>query len=351
MAAIYDGKPVVLSGGDKYLFDPPRDFVGYGLEQPTNPWPNGAKIAVSFTHNYEEGGESTLWNGDDRSIASLHELLPNREAQIGKRDFLVESMYEYGARQGFPRLLKLFDKYGFKFTTWVVARAAEVTGPYPKLCADLGHEIACHGNRWSVPGESFDEAKWHINRSFDRLQKATGLTDVPTAWFMANSTLDTKLARAEVHKERGVPLLYHSDTYATDTPYWIQDPLVVKGEEDKGLLSIPYSLCNNDACWFSPIGHSWYNADDCFDQLKTDFDYLYAEGQRGTPRMMTIAMHSRVYGKPGKTMALKKFMEYISSKPDVWVATRREIAEAWRKNHPYEKEGPTANLHADVKKY
>jgi peptidoglycan/xylan/chitin deacetylase (PgdA/CDA1 family) len=104
------------------------------------------------------------------------------------------------------------------------------------------HQIACHGNRWTVPGETYDEAKWHIKTEIERLQKATGSMDEPRGWFMASSTLDTKLARAEVHKEMGVPIMYHSDTYATDTPYYIKDPLTVYGEEDKGLLSIPYSL-------------------------------------------------------------------------------------------------------------
>ncbi|KAK4689463.1 allantoinase, partial [Tremellales sp. Uapishka_1] len=342
---------MTLSGGHKHLYTPDRDYVGYGLEQPSDCWPNGAKIAVSFVLNYEEGGELSLWNGDDRSIKGLHELCSDRDAQIGRRDFLAESMYEYGIRQGLPRLLKLFDKYGYKFTVWMVARSAEVTGMYPKLVADMGHEIACHGNRWSVPGQDYEEAKWHINTSFDRLQAATGVKTAPTAWFMANSTMDTKLARAEVHRDRGVPLVYSSDAYAADTPYYTQDPLVVRGEEDHGLLLVPYSLLNNDVLFMADGNHGVGKADDFFDLLKADFDYLYAEGDRGHPKMMTIAMHSRVIGKPGRAMALKRFLKYISTKPDVWVCTREEIANQWRERFPYEKEGMTAALHAEVKKY
>ncbi|GFZ48909.1 hypothetical protein JCM24511_06658 [Saitozyma sp. JCM 24511] len=322
---------MAFSGGETYLYTPDRDYVGYGLEQPRDCWPNGAKIAVSFVLNYEEGGESTLWNGDAKSIGGLHETFSDRDVQVGRRDFLVESQYEYGIRQGVPRLMKLFDKYGYKFTLWMVARSAEVTGFYPRLLAEKGHEIADHGNRWTVPGETYEEAKWHHHQSIDRLQKATGRTDV--------------------HKERGVPLLYSSDAYAADTPYYIQDPLVVKGEEDHGMLCVPYSLTNNDVVFLALGARGVGKANDFFELLKADFDYLYAEGERGTPKMMTIAMHSRVLGKPGRIMAIKRFMEYISKKPDVWVATRQEIAAQWREKFPYEKEGFTAALHADVKKY
>ncbi|ORY32010.1 hypothetical protein BCR39DRAFT_525191 [Naematelia encephala] len=322
---------------------PPRDYVGYGLKQEKELWPGGKKIAVSFVLNYEEGAEHTPWNGDETSCDSLHELHYDRKATTGgKRDGLVEDMFEYGIRQGLPRLIKLFRKYGWKWTTWTCARAFETSGPYPKMLVDDGHEIACHGNRWRIHGDNLAEAKAHIHKSFDRLQAATGLTDVPTGWFVGTGTISMKLARAEVHKERGVPLVYCSDTYASDEPYWIPDPAAeVHGGEDKGMLMIPYSLCTNDHRFFVASGAGVSAPDDWFEMLKAEFDQLYAEGEAGAPKMMTIAMHNRFVCKPGRIMALKRFMAYIAAKEDVWVCTRREIAAFWREKYPYEVVGPT----------
>ena len=156
-------------------------------------------------------------------------------------------MFEWGIRQGLPRLLKLFRQHGWHWTTWACARAFETSPQYARLLATEGHEIACHGNRWRMHGANAAEARAHIHRSFDRLQATTGLADVPTGWFSGGLPLATKLARAEVHRERGVPLLYCSDTYAADVPYWVRDPYAaVHGGEDRGMLMIPYSLCTND---------------------------------------------------------------------------------------------------------
>ncbi|WVQ83403.1 hypothetical protein IAT38_005544 [Cryptococcus sp. DSM 104549] len=330
---------------------PPRDFVGYGLDKPTEQWPGGKKIAVSFVLNYEEGAEHTPWNGDDTSCAYLHELHYDRpETKGGKRDILVEEMFEYGIRSGLPRLIKLFRQYGWKWTTWACARAFETSGDYPKMLADDGHEIACHGNRWRIHGQSTEEEKEHINKSFDRLQATTGLKDVPTGWFLGNGSARQKLVRSQVHKDRGVPLLYCSDTYAADTPYWIADPdAVANGGEDNGMLMIPYSLCTNDHRFFVSQGAGVSAPEDWFELLQGEFDQLYEEGIAGQPKMMTIAMHNRFVGKPGRIMALKRFMAYIATKPDVWVCTRSEIAAHWREKYPYEKVGPTFNMHNSEK--
>ncbi|OXB38058.1 hypothetical protein LQV05_005949 [Cryptococcus neoformans] len=321
---------------------PPRDYVGYGLQSEPKVWPNGKKIAVSFVLNYEEGAESTPWNEDEKSCAFLHELHYERPPTTGgKRDGLVEDMFEYGIRQGLPRLLKLFKKYDWKLTLWACARSFEVTGNYPKMIADEGHEIACHGNRWQMHGSNLAEAKAHINKSFDRLQAATGLKDVPTGWFVGSGTNAQKLARAEVHRERGVPLLYSSDTYSGDEPYWSPDPYAaVHGGKDEGMLMIPYSLCTNDHRFFVAAGAGVSAPNDWFEMLKAEFDALYAEGQAGQAKMMTIALHNRFVCKPGRIMALKRFMAYIAEKDDVWVCTRREIAAFWREKYPYEKVGP-----------
>ncbi|KAK3617811.1 hypothetical protein LTR56_025045 [Elasticomyces elasticus] len=171
---------------------PPRDYVGYGLEPPAVLWPGNKKVAVSFVLNYEEGAERTPWNGDDQSCNFLHELHYSRPATSGgKRDGLVEDM------------------------------------------------IACHGNRWVMHGTNLPEAKAHIHKSFDRLQATSGLKDVPTGWYAGGMPNHTKIARAEVHRERGVPLLYCSDTYTSDTPYWVQDPYAaVHGGPDEGMLMV-----------------------------------------------------------------------------------------------------------------
>ncbi|WWD16904.1 hypothetical protein CI109_101336 [Kwoniella shandongensis] len=326
---------------------PPRDFVGYGLEPPTELWPGGNKIAVSFVLNYEEGAEQTPWNGDEQSCDNLHELHYERKATSGgKRDIMVEEMFEYGIRSGLPRLIKLFRQYGWRWTTWTCARAFEVTGPYPKMLVEDGHEIACHGNRWRVHGDNIAEEKTHINKSFDRLQAASGLKDVPTGWFLGNGSERQKLVRSLVHKERGIPLLYCSDTYASDTPYWIPDASAeVYGGKDEGMLMIPYSLCTNDHRFFVAGGTGVSSPDDWFELLKGEFDQLYAEGAEGQPKMMTVAMHNRFVCKPGRIMALKRFMAYIATKPDVWVCTRQEIAKFWRDKYPYEEVGPTYKLH------
>ncbi|KAK5687161.1 hypothetical protein LTS10_001299 [Elasticomyces elasticus] len=181
---------------------PPRDYVGYGLEPPAVLWPGNKKVAVSFVLNYEEGAERTPWNGDDQSCNFLHELHYSRPATSGgKRDGLVEDM------------------------------------------------IACHGNRWVMHGTNLPEAKAHIHKSFDRLQAATGLGDVPTGWYAGGMPNHTKMARSEVHRERGVPLLYCSDTYSSDTPYWVQDPYAaVHGGPDEGMLmssSLKDPVCRN----------------------------------------------------------------------------------------------------------
>ncbi|KAK5708148.1 hypothetical protein LTR97_000688 [Elasticomyces elasticus] len=252
---------------------PPRDYVGYGLEPPAVLWPDNKKVAVSFVLNYEEGAERTPWNGDDQSCNFLHELHYSRPATSGgKRDGLVE------------------DMYGWKWTTWACARAFETSPTYAKLLAEEGHEIACHGNRWVMHGTNLPEAKAHIHKSFDRLQQATGLADVPTGWYAGGMPNHTKRARAEVHRERGVPLLYCSDTYSSDTPYWVQDPYAaVHGGPDEGMLMIPYSLVTNDHRFFVAQGSGVSKPDDWLDMLKAEFDQLCEEGAAGAPKMMCVS--------------------------------------------------------------
>ncbi|ORY88411.1 hypothetical protein BCR35DRAFT_263424 [Leucosporidium creatinivorum] len=323
----------------------PRDLEGYGGQSPSNCWPDGKVIAVSFVLNYEEGAEHTPWNGDQRSTEFLHEDHYHRNP-INGRDPVVESGFEYGIRCGLPRLLKLFRTFNWQFTTWACARALEVTAPYGKILVEDGHEIACHGNRWRGTADLAgpDEEAEDCTKSVQRLQAATGRKDVPTGYFTGNGSTYHRHIRSKVHNAMNVPLLYSSDTYAGDVPYYVPSPLALDGEPDEGLLMIPYSLVNND--WrFLAKGNGTGCARDWFELLVADFETLYAEGVAGQPKMMTIAMHSRVLGKPGRIVALKRFMEYIKEREGVWVCTRSEIAEVWREKYPYEVVGPTARVH------
>ncbi|KAM0752933.1 glycoside hydrolase/deacetylase [Meredithblackwellia eburnea MCA 4105] len=344
--------PAGANTGDFKEFLPPRDFVGYGTEPPKDPWPKGAKIAVCFVLNYEEGSEHTVWNGDSGSEPFLHEHHYHRQNVKGRRDIVVESSFEYGVRAGLPRLIKLFRKFGWQFTLWANGRAFEVSGDYPKILAEDGHEIACHGNRWTAGPTmtGYDDEARHVRQGFKRLQKSTGLKDVPTAWFGGAGTMAHKHIRARVHKETGVPLLYCSDTYSDDIPYYLPSPLAMDGDKDEGLLMIPYSLTNNDHRFMVSQGAGTGAPNEWFELLQADFDYLYEEGKNGSPKMMTVAMHNRILGKPARSRALKKFMEYIKDKPDVWVTTRADMAHHWREKFPYEKVGPTMNLHQDLYK-
>ncbi|KAK0220939.1 hypothetical protein EDD85DRAFT_779806 [Armillaria nabsnona] len=315
-------------------FLPKRDFVGYGWDTPHDCWPNGAKIAVSFVINFEEGGESTLANGDESSEAHLHEAFHKMPLK-GKRDQQLETMFEYGIRQGLPRILRLFDQYGYKFTTHAVARAIEVSPQYGKLLPKLGHEIACHGNRWrSFFAASPEEEAAHVAEGIDRLQHLTGDNSVPSGWYLGRGSNQSARIIAREHYKRGLPLLYSSDTYADDLPYWVESPLASEGIEDEGLLMIPYSLDCSDHRFLCK-GSGWSSSDDFFWHMKETFDYLYEEGLEGHPKMMTIGLHNRIIGRPGRFRCLQKFMAYISQKPDVWVARRDDIARHWREKYPY----------------
>ncbi|KAM0746464.1 glycoside hydrolase/deacetylase [Meredithblackwellia eburnea MCA 4105] len=330
-------------------FLPPRDFVGYGVDSPADCWPNSAKICLSFVLNYEEGAEHSPWNGDGVDTFSepyLNETSFHRQELHGRRDSLIESMYEYGTRSGFPRILKLFQKHGFTFTTWANARALEVTPRYAKMLVDSGCEVACHGNRWifveELGGPAEEAAA--VNHAIDRLQASTGLTDVPSGWYYGRGTLYNKYIIAKVHRDRGIPLLYTSDSYADDIPYYTEHPFTLDGEDDSGLLNIPYTVTTNDLRFLCD-GAGFSAGTDFFNHLKSEFDQFYKEGLAGRPKMMSIALHSRIIGHPGRFKALQSFVEYVSKIPDVWVANRKDIAQHWRSKFPYEK--PTRLTHAD----
>ncbi|EEB91958.1 hypothetical protein MPER_09604, partial [Moniliophthora perniciosa FA553] len=288
-------------------FLPPRDFVGYGWNTPKDCWPDSAKIAVNFALNFEEGGESTLANGDDYSEGCLHEAF-HKIPYKGRRDQQLETMFEYGIRQGLPRIIRLFDKYGYKFTTFAVGRALELAPQYAKLLPKLGHEIASHGYRWrSYVAMPPEEEKKHISDAIDSLQRLTGDQDVPAGWYFGRGSNQAKRLIAREHHKRGLPLLYSSDSFADELPFWVESPLASEGEKDEGLLIVPYSLDCDDHRFLCQ-GSGWSTADDFFWHLKETFDYLYQEGLEGRPKMMTIGLHSRIIGRPGRFRSLQKYV-------------------------------------------
>ncbi|KAK7025459.1 hypothetical protein VNI00_015987 [Paramarasmius palmivorus] len=298
-------------------FLPQRDFIGYGLDTPRNCWPNGAKIAISFVVNFEEGGESTLANGDEHSEGYLHEAF-HKTPYRGKRDQQLETMFEYGTRQGLPRIIRLFERYGYKFTTFAVARALELAPQYATLLPELGHEIASHGYRYrSYTDMSPEEEVKHISDAIDTLRRLTNDPKAPAGWYFGRGSSQAKRLIAREHHKRGLPLLYSSDSFADELPFWVESPLVDEGEKDDGLLIIPYSLDCDDHRFLCQ-GSGWSTSDDFYWHLKETFDYLYQEGSEGRPKMMTIG-----------------FAEYISQKPDVWIARRDEIAKHWKEKYPY----------------
>ncbi|GAA5860427.1 hypothetical protein JCM8547_000301 [Rhodosporidiobolus lusitaniae] len=338
---------------------PPRDLTGYGFDSPRDCWPNEKKIAITFVLNYEEGAEHTLWNGDKRSEPFLNETASFRDIKWGQRDLFVETQYEYGTRAGLPRLLKLFKKFGWSWTTWTNARALEASAYYGKYLVEGGHEIAAHANRWADQRELYEEngplklitgkpgpeeEAAQVAQGIDRLRAATGLQDVPTGYYYGRGSLYNKHIIHKVHREKGVPLLYTSDTYADDVPYYTESPATLDGEADDGLLNIPYSLSNNDHRFYIK-GAGFSNGQDFCDQLIAEFDYLRREGLEGKPKLMTIALHSRIIGRPGRIAGLKRFMEYVAKHDDAWVCTRQEIAHHFRQEFPYSGT-PTRLLHA-----
>ena len=294
-----------------------RNLIGYGANPPDPQWPGDARIAVSFVLNYEEGGENTVLNGDAGSKVRLTEVA-GLTPVVGGRDLSTESIFEYGSRAGFWRILRLFDERGLKFTSWAVGRALELNPAAGKAMADAGHEVASHGWRW-IHYRDFSEAdeREHMRKAIAMIEKTAGKR--PVGWYTGRLSQHTlKL----VVEEGG--FLYSSDSYADDLPYWVR-------AAGKPHLVIPYTLEVNDMKFAVAPGYS--AAEGWFQYMKDSFDVLYAEGT-SAPKMMSIGLHCRLAGRPGRAAALAKFMDYVLSHQRVWVARREEIAHHWIKVHP-----------------
>ena len=290
-------------------------MVGYGAKPPNANWPNQARVAVQFVINYEEGAENNVLHGDAGSETFLSEIIG--AASYPDRHMSMESLYEYGSRAGFWRLHRLFNEFAMPVTVYGVAMALQRNPDVVEAMLRSDWEIASHGLRWidyQFISEEVERA--HMAEAIEIHKQVTG--ERPLGWYTGRDSPNT---RRLVNEYGG--FLYDSDSYADDLPYWCQD-------FEPPHLVVPYTLDVNDMRFAAPQG---FNAGDQFLNYLTDtFDELYAEGAE-TPKMMSVGLHCRIVGKPGRAAALRKFLTYISNKPDVWVCRRIDIARHWHANH------------------
>jgi len=295
-----------------------RNMLGYGATPPNAQWPNGAKIAVQFVVNYEEGGENCVLHGDAASEAFLSEIVGAAQWP-GQRHWNMESIYEFGARAGFWRLHRLFSELNIPATVYGVASALARSPEQVRAMQDAGWEIASHGLKWVEHKDMDpDTERAQIAEAVRLHTEVTG--ERPYGWYTGRCSVNTVPLVAE---EGG--FAYISDTYDDDLPYWIE----INGRDQ---LIIPYTLDANDMRFATPQGFN--SGDQFYAYLKDSFDALYAEGHAGQAKMMSIGLHCRLIGRPGRIMALRRFMEYAASHADVWFPRRIDIARHWAKTHP-----------------
>ena len=296
----------------------PRDLVGYGRNPPHADWPGGARIAVQLVLNYEEGAEMNVLHGDAASESFLSDMI-NPAPVAGARHMSMEQIYEYGSRAGVWRLLRLFEICNVPVTVFGVAMAMERNPAVVEAFLQAGHEIASHGWRWinyqDVPARVEQE---HMARAIEIHRRLTG--ERPLGWYTGRTSPNTRRLAAD---EGG--FLYDADDYSDDLPFWTKP-----GRSPH--LIVPYSLEANDMR-FSGTGLN--TGEQFFSYLKDAFDVLYAEGEE-TPKMMSVGLHCRIAGRPGKIAGLERFIRYAQEHKDVWFARRVEIARHWRERHPYE---------------
>ena len=297
-----------------------RDLVGYGASPPDPRWPGGALIAVNFNLNVEGGGESTLANGDDQSEGMLNDI--GVSAKRGRREPLVESVFEYGSRRGAWRVLDVFAEFSVPMSILGVARALEQNPQLAKACVARGHEIVSHGYRWIDYGPVAEEVeREHIARAVDILTKLTGTR--PVGWMTGRPGPNTRRLLVEAGG-----FLYDRDSLADELPYWLD----VAG---KPHLVIPYSYEANDNRFNENSGFS--TGDDFFAYMRDAFDVLYREGERGSSKLLSIGLHDRLIGRPGRCKGLIKLLDYMRGFERVWFCSGADIAHHWRKNFPPQK--------------
>ncbi|MEO6271116.1 MAG: allantoinase PuuE [Lautropia sp.] len=301
--------------------DYPRDLVGYGRNPPDANWPGGARIAVQFVLNHEEGSENCVLHGDAASEQFLSEIV--NPAAYPARHLSMESMYEYGTRAGVWRVLREFEKRRLPLTVFGVAMALERLPEVTRAFVELGHEIASHGWRW-IQYQEVDEATelHHMHKAIDVIRRLTG--EAPLGWYTGRDSPNTLRLLCDTGG-----FLYSSDYYGDDLPFWT----TVRRSDGAAVrhLIVPYTLDANDMRLVSPSGFA--NGEQFFTYLRDCFDLLYDEGA-DKPRMMSIGLHSRLVGRPGRMRALQQFLDHIEKHDRVWVCRRVDIARHWMSAHP-----------------
>lgn len=301
----------------------PRDLIGYGEHPPHAQWPGQARIAVQFVLNYEEGGENSVLHGDAGSEQFLSEMF--NPAAYPARHLSMEGIYEYGSRAGVWRLLKEFEKRALPLTVFGVSMALQRHPDLTQAFVELDHEIACHGLRW-IHYQNTDEAteREHMARAMDIIQALT--LNRATGWYTGRDSPNTRRLVAD---HGGFE--YDSDYYGDDLPFWLQ---VRKTDGQLAPhLVVPYTLDCNDMRFALPQGFS--HGDEFFEYLRDSFDVLYAEGDEA-PKMMSIGMHCRLLGRPGRMRALQRFLDHVEKHDRVWICRRVDIARHWRATHPFD---------------
>jgi putative urate catabolism protein len=292
-----------------------RDMIGYGSKNLNVVWPNNARIAVQIVLNYEEGAENCVLNGDKSSEVFLSEIIGAKP--IKGRHINMESLYEYGSRRGFWRIHKLFQEKNIPITIFGVGMALEKNPEICKAIKDSNYEVASHGWRWiDYQNIKKSEEKKHMKLAIQTHKKIFG--ERPQGWYTGRCSPNT---RDLVFEDGG--FLYDSDSYSDDLPYW-------EVRNKKKQLIIPYTLDNNDMRFATNQGFN--TGDHFFLYLKDSFDTLYEEGKIN-PKMMSVGLHCRLIGKPGRIQSLKRFLDYVLKHEDVWICKRIDIAKHWIKNY------------------
>jgi OHCU decarboxylase len=300
-------------------------MAGYRGQPPHPNWPDGAHIAVQFVLNYEEGGENCLLHGDTHSEAFLSEIV-GAQPWINQRHWNMESIYEYGARAGFWRLHDLFVDADIPLTIYGVATALARNPDQVLAMQKAGWEIASHGYKWiEYKDFSAEDESAHIEAAIALHYQVTG--EVPRGWYTGRCSVNTV---SLVSQTGGFE--YISDSYADDLPYW-------HVEAGKPQLIIPYTLDTNDMRFAAPQGFN--SGDQFYSYLKDSFDALYSEGMAGSPKMLSVGLHCRLVGRPGRIQALRRFVDYVKSHEKVWLARRLDIARHWQQTHPFDSSAHT----------
>jgi putative urate catabolism protein len=301
----------------------PRDLAGYGRNPPHAQWPGQARVAVQFVLNYEEGGENSVLHGDAGSEQFLSEMF--NPASYPERHLSMEGIYEYGSRAGVWRILREFERRGLPLTVFGVSMALERCPDVTQAFVELGHEIACHGWKW-IHYQGVPEAveREHMRRAMEIITRLTG--ERALGWYTGRDSPNTRRLVAD---HGGFE--YDSDYYGDDLPFWMK----VRKTDGSTVpqLIVPYTLDCNDMRFALPQGYS--HADPFYQYLRDSFDALYAEGEHA-PRMMSIGMHCRLLGRPGRITALQRFLDHIARHDRVWVCRRIDIARHWNQVHPYQ---------------